>query len=213
MSGFREYRQRANLSQMQLAENLNVTQACISRWENSTSYPELETAKRISAQLHISLDAIYDNPSQVGPWEIPIYERLTSKGAKVIVSKNKYCLFMSIHEMQALLPWENSQGPRPNVGPDNFFGFLSSQTNLKPVIRPDSVNVIFRCEHIYDGQIHLVSLRGADCVLARIYKTAKNIMVQTDIEKGEYSIFKEDDMKKGNLKIFGVVIQTRNNLF
>ena len=212
MSSFREYRQRANLSQMQLAENLNVTQACISRWENSTSYPELETAKRISAQLHMSLDAIYDNPSHVGPWEIPIYENLTGKGVKVIVSKSKYCLFMSIHEMMALLPWEKGQGPRPEVGPDDFFGFLSSQSNMKPLIRPDSVNVIFRSEHIYDSQIHLVSLHGADCVLARICKTAQNIMVLTDIEKGEYSIFKEDDLKNEELKIFGVVIQTRNNL-
>ena len=212
MSNFREYRQRANLSQMKLAENLNVTQACISRWENSTSYPELETAKRISAQLHMSLDAIYDNPSNIGPWELPIYEKLTGKGVRVIISKSKYCLFMTSHEMQALLPWEKGQGPRPDVGPDDFFGFFSSQSNMKPVIRPDSVNVIFRNEHIYDSHIHLVSLRGADYVLARIYKTAHNIMVETDIEKGDYSIFKEDDLKKGVLKICGVVIQTRNNL-
>ncbi len=212
MGKFKEYRQRANLSQMQLAESLDVSQACVSRWENSNAYPELETAKKLSAKLHMSLDVIYDNPSHVGPWEIPIYEKITGKGTRIITSKSKYCLFLSNHEMQALLPWEKGQGPRPDVGADDYIGFYCSQHSMAPLIRPNSVNVIFLSSHIYNGHVHLISINEGDCILARLYKAQQTITVETDIEKGAISTFREDQLRDETLKVFGVVLQTRSNL-
>ncbi|MBO4473802.1 MAG: helix-turn-helix transcriptional regulator, partial [Clostridiales bacterium] len=60
MSYLKEYRIRAGLNQKQLAKLLNVSQACISRWEHGTVYPEIETAKQISAILHMPFHLIFD---------------------------------------------------------------------------------------------------------------------------------------------------------
>jgi len=49
-------RKEAHLSQEELAEMFDVTRQTISNWENSKSYPDLETLIKISDSFEISLD-------------------------------------------------------------------------------------------------------------------------------------------------------------
>lgn len=51
-------RKEANLSQEDMAEMFHVSRQTISNWENSKSYPDLETIVKISDSFHISLDIL-----------------------------------------------------------------------------------------------------------------------------------------------------------
>ena len=51
-------RKEAHLSQESFAEMLHVSRQTISNWENSKSYPDLETIVKISDSFHISLDIL-----------------------------------------------------------------------------------------------------------------------------------------------------------
>ena len=51
-------RKEAHLSQESFAEMLHVSRQIISNWENSKSYPDLETIVKISDSFHISLDIL-----------------------------------------------------------------------------------------------------------------------------------------------------------
>lgn len=55
-----ELRQKAKLTQQELAEKLNVTDKTVSRWETGRSLPDAEMLKRISVFFSVSISEIYD---------------------------------------------------------------------------------------------------------------------------------------------------------
>ena len=212
MNNFKEYRLRANLSQMQLAEELHVSQACVSRWENSNAYPEIESGRKLSAMLHISLDELYDNPNKFGSFEIPVYQRISNMFEKTACTRPGALLFLSYREMEMLYPRAQKKEGYPEISSDYFFGFYCADNMMKPVIRADSINVIFKTDAVYNGAIHLVSMNEEDCTLARLTKLPHSILAVTDIENGTSEEFKSSKLHSGLLKVFGVVVQTRNNI-
>ena len=56
-----ELRKKANLSQEQLAEKINVTRQTISKWELNETTPDIKQAKELSKIFKISLDKLTDN--------------------------------------------------------------------------------------------------------------------------------------------------------
>lgn len=57
-NNIKRIRKEAGLSQEDFAEKFCVTRQTVSNWENSKSYPDLETIIRISDSFEISLDAL-----------------------------------------------------------------------------------------------------------------------------------------------------------
>lgn len=57
-SNIQKIRKEEHLSQEDLAEMFHVSRQTISNWENSKSYPDLETIIKISDNFHISLDIL-----------------------------------------------------------------------------------------------------------------------------------------------------------
>ncbi len=53
------------MSQEDFAELFNVTRQTISSWENSKSYPDIETLVKISDQFHISLDILLKGDTEM----------------------------------------------------------------------------------------------------------------------------------------------------
>ncbi len=51
-------RKEKHLSQEDLAELLGVSRQAVSKWEQATGYPEVETLLLLSQKLHISLDSL-----------------------------------------------------------------------------------------------------------------------------------------------------------
>ena len=54
----REIRTAKGYTQQALAEKLYVTRQTVSRWESGKRYPDLETLKKISAELEVSVDEL-----------------------------------------------------------------------------------------------------------------------------------------------------------
>ena len=53
-----EKRKALGLTQQQLAEKLNVSFQAISKWENGTSYPNIEILRDLAIVLEVSVDEI-----------------------------------------------------------------------------------------------------------------------------------------------------------
>lgn len=56
----KKIRKDNNLTQRDLANELNVTYQAVSKWENAKGIPDISTLKTISEKYHISLDNILD---------------------------------------------------------------------------------------------------------------------------------------------------------
>lgn len=50
-----------NLTQEELANDLNVTRQAVSKWERDISLPDLETIKLISKKYNVSIDTLMNN--------------------------------------------------------------------------------------------------------------------------------------------------------
>lgn len=54
----KQYRERKEITQKDLAEKLNVTPQAVSRWENGISLPDVEVLPKLANLLHISIDGL-----------------------------------------------------------------------------------------------------------------------------------------------------------
>lgn len=59
MKGLRRLRHMADLTQKQLAEQLNVSQSNIAMWETGTAMPSASKLPELADLLHCSIDALY----------------------------------------------------------------------------------------------------------------------------------------------------------
>lgn len=59
MKGLRQLRQMANLTQKQLAEQLNVSQSNIAMWETGAAMPSASKLPELADLLHCTIDALY----------------------------------------------------------------------------------------------------------------------------------------------------------
>jgi len=58
MNNIRSLREKAGLTQVQLAENVGVSQAAVSEWELGKADPSYETLKRLAPALKVSFDVL-----------------------------------------------------------------------------------------------------------------------------------------------------------
>lgn len=57
-----ELRNKAGLSQDELAEKLFVTRQAVSRWENGETLPNTDTLRRLSALFGVSINTLLGSP-------------------------------------------------------------------------------------------------------------------------------------------------------
>lgn len=213
MSYIREYRMSANLNQAQLAERLNVSQPCISRWEHGSAYPEAETAKRMSEILNMPFELIYDHKKDPDPHPLPIYDIIPADGPRRKCTKAGALLLLSEREMAMLTPRAKvSETENAPSGPEvsRFYGFYCASSTMIPTIMPDSINVIYETQHIYSNAIHLVCIEGENAIFARLVGKDGSIVAILESASVTCRHFRSSDLKDGTLQILGVVVQTRN---
>ena len=54
-----ECRKRENLTQMQLAEKLNITDRAVSKWENGKSAPDISAIPMLADAFYCSIDELF----------------------------------------------------------------------------------------------------------------------------------------------------------
>ena len=59
MNNIKEYRQKLNLSQSDLAKIMNVKQNTISQWENENRLPNIKQGIRLARLLETTVESLY----------------------------------------------------------------------------------------------------------------------------------------------------------
>lgn len=78
-------RKKLNLSQEQLAEQLNVTRQTISKWELEETAPDIKQAKKLSEIFKVSLDELLDTDIRDTVVEkVSNTEKLTNMAVKIV---------------------------------------------------------------------------------------------------------------------------------
>ena len=59
----KELREKAGITQAAIAENLNVTQACVAQWEKNKASPQTDKLPKLALILNCSIDELFGNES------------------------------------------------------------------------------------------------------------------------------------------------------
>lgn len=62
-------RKELGLTQNQLAKSLNISFQAVSKWENSTAYPDIEMLPKLAAALHTTVDALLGYNSAITDYD------------------------------------------------------------------------------------------------------------------------------------------------
>lgn len=74
-----EYRKKANLTQEDLAEKMDVSSKTISRWEKGISTPDVYALKRLSNVLDIPMDTFFNEINKIDVTDAPINVRMINR--------------------------------------------------------------------------------------------------------------------------------------
>ena len=64
MNAIIKLRKKQGLSQVQLAEKLNITQGAVSQWEMGLSKPKSEILPELARALNCTIDDLFDEESE-----------------------------------------------------------------------------------------------------------------------------------------------------
>lgn len=66
MNGLKIIRRLANMTQVDLAKSIGVTQSMVAKWENGEAYPRGEILIKLADVFHCSIDELFGRDSPVG---------------------------------------------------------------------------------------------------------------------------------------------------
>jgi len=66
----KEARKKAGLTQVQLAEKMNVSRSAVAKWENSNGMPDIENMKLLAQLLNVSIDYLLKDDSTIDFTEV-----------------------------------------------------------------------------------------------------------------------------------------------
>ncbi|HBY33191.1 MAG TPA: hypothetical protein DEG74_05460 [Clostridiales bacterium] len=218
MKKIREYRLRANLSQGQLAEKVNVKQPSVSQWERGTAYPTIDTAKKLCEVLQIPFNMIFDQYSSEEPFDIPVYSGIRGSGEPIPCTRAECSLKLSEEELRRLIPKTetsddgNAADAKTKVDPERFFGYYCESEHLSPMILPHTVNLIYRTGKLRSNSIHMVSMDGRDSTLVRLIQNEQGVLAILKGISERYRYFRAQELKNGTLVIYGIAVESRKTL-
>lgn len=120
-----ELREKAGLSQQDLADRLNVTRQTVSRWENQKTEPPIDTLVYLSELYGVSVDyllgrtefpqqskeAASERPDTTKPRQKPRWRRiLLAVCAAGIVAVLLFCIFRPVRAEPDVTPLEDVPG-------------------------------------------------------------------------------------------------------
>jgi transcriptional regulator with XRE-family HTH domain len=152
----RRLRQEQNLTQVQLAEQLGVSYQAVSRWENETTYPDIELLPTIAALFGVTVDELLGS---------------TSGDQKESLQKSRSKLrdLTEPHERVALL----RQMHRDFPGDWYLFVQLCAEVPSLEEKRRLTAKLVADCPTPYARSLairHLIRAEAEDTVMERMYQ-------------------------------------------
>ena len=113
-----QLRKRQGYTQLQLAEELNISRQAVSRWETGAAQPTIDNLKSLSRLYGISLDELLDDgwesrAPQTPPGVSPAEERQPLTGREMILYGIILLLSVAIVLLLVMLMQDNGYGGLP----------------------------------------------------------------------------------------------------
>lgn len=186
-------REHIGLSRRELADRLGLSYEAVSKYESGERTPDCNMVSRIASIGGVTADWLLGrSPAAV----LLSPGRTTSGVARVpLVRRFQPGLPLAEHEILEFLGVSETA-----VGSGICFYLMVDDRSMEPTLRPGGM-VLISCQSFCDdGEIALISLRGDEPVLRRIYRSGDAIAVKADNPESETVV-----MPASAVRVLGVV--------
>lgn len=194
-------RKNSNLTQVQLAEKINVTQGTIANWERGVREPDMEMVRRIANAIGVPVERFFSEAkestpersntvqlAQTGVRMIPLYESAAAGFGAYANSTAIGCIPCFIES-----DWEA----------DNSIAVKIKGDSMYPKIEDGDVVIICKDMDYEDGKIVVARIDDDEAVVKRLRLYQNQLVLESINPEYQDRIFEKEDMNRVHIE--GVV--------
>lgn len=203
----KEYRERFNLTQLDISKKCGIPYQTLSRYELGQRKPKIDTAVEIAEALGI-------NPLWLQGYNVPMDEQLPSNAIPYTPS-HKAPILGYIPAGYPVLAVEDIEGYAdiPYSDVENYFFLRVDGESMKNAgIHTGDLVLIRRQKCADDGQIVAVRVNGDEATLKRYKRQGDSVLLLPENPEFEPRIVPARDFEIGDAEIIGVALEVRRSL-
>lgn len=203
----KEYRDKFNLTQMDIGQKCGIPYQTLSRYELGQRKPKIDTAVEIAEALGI-------NPLWLQGYDVPMDERIPTN-AIPYTAAHKAPILGSIPAGYPVLALEDIEGYAdiPYSDEENYFFLRVNGESMKNAgIHTGDLVLIRRQKCAEDGQVVAARVNGDEATLKRYKKQGDNVLLLPENPDFDPRIVPAKDFETGDAQIIGVALEVRHSL-
>lgn len=203
----KEYRDKFNLTQMDIGQKCGIPYQTLSRYELGQRKPKIDTAVEIAEALGI-------NPLWLQGYDVPMDERIPTN-AIPYTAYHKAPIIGSIPAGYPVLALEDIEGYAdiPYSDEENYFFLRVNGESMKNAgIHTGDLVLIRRQKCAEDGQVVAARVNGDEATLKRYKKQGDNVLLLPENPDFDPRIVPAKDFETGDAQIIGVALEVRHSL-
>ncbi len=207
----KQLRKERKLSQTQLANMLDVTQAAVSSWEANGVPPGIGNAKKIAEIFGVSVDELLKGEKITPVREIEyVPSERTKKFIRVPVL-GRIPAGIPIEAIQDVADWEDF--PIADTVPGKaYFGLKIKGDSMEPEYRDGDTIIIQQQERCNSGDDCAVMVNGDDATFKRVRLHENGLTLQPLNSKYDPRYFTASEVESLPVRILGVVVEIRRKV-
>ena len=192
----RELRQRADLTQKELAEKLYKSESAIRMWELGKSEPDLQSVKQLSEIFGVTVDYIFGFSTT----------QIAKSGVRIPVYGN-VAAGIPIEAITDIEDYEEIPEELARTG--KFAALKIKGDSMEPKISDGDVVIVKLQESVDNGEIAIVMVNGDDATCKKIKKTPEGVMLISTNPDYEPMFYSNREIEEKPVRIWGKVVELR----
>lgn len=209
MKGLRlkNLREKAGLTQKELAEMVNITPKAISFYELEQREPSSDLLIQFSKIFNVSTDYLLNNKIDFNLAKTNIRPLNNEKTAAIKVL-GRIAAGVPIEAIEEVIDTEEVI-INDNDDPEQYFGLKIKGDNMAPRILEGDVVICRKQSSVDSNEIAVVFINGYDATLKRIKKSESGITLIPDNPSYPPKFFTNEEIEKLPITILGKVVELR----
>lgn len=209
----KKLRKEKRLTQMELAERLNVSQSTIASWENGKRRPDLDLIPIIADFFGVSADLLYDRAPET-PKLDQVPQKSVKPGQKEYISipvLGSIPAGIPFEAIEDIIDWEDLAVEDTAPG-KKYFGLKIKGDSMEPEYRSGDTIIVQQQVDCNSGDDCVVMVNGYDATFKRVRLQENGLTLQPLNSKYEPRFFNAKEIQDLPVRILGVVVEIRRNL-
>lgn len=193
-NNIRIYREKAGLTQKELAERLSISPAAMSNYESSGRGVNDEMKEKIAKVLNISIAELFGATSSSSAIKIPVLGEVKAG--------------IPIEAIQEILDYEEIPSELAATG--EFFGLRIKGNSMEPRIYEGDVVIVRKQSTIENGDTAVVLVNGDEATVKKVKIQETGItLIANNIAAYEPHFYTNNEIKNLPIQIIGKVVELR----